>query len=284
MPSVKCAKFYFRRDFGNLRTSLLFKKHERIAQLARNEERFMALIALFAAILMASHSSFQESPAAVLGSYTYWICRIGVEALLFFAVRSVVETYAAGRLNFAWVTVLALAISHLPFVLSVTAIDIVLGLPEIGIVPGAPATSHIAATLWEAFFLADNHIALCLLLTVPRLVTIPRHATEAQAADTFLSTLDPPLKGDILWIEAQEHYVRITTAEESRLVLARFSDVVRELPGSEGMQVHRSHWIRKAAVTAQEREGQNLLLSLTNGSRVPVSRSYKQQVLQALAG
>lgn len=244
----------------------------------------MATIALFAAVLVASAAPDQKTLQAVVGSYVYWISRIGAEALLFFVVRAAVEAYAGGRLSLLNITGLAILGSHLPFVLSVTAMDLVLGYPEIGIgAAGARGQTHITATLREVFYLADNHIALCALLSLPRWISMGlTRKDEPQTAITFLSTLDPPLVDPVLWIEAQEHYVRITTASEARLVLARFSDVVRELPENEGMQVHRSHWVRTSAVDRSERQGQNLYLHLSGGAKVPVSRSFRQKVLQTL--
>ena len=104
---------------------------------------------------------------------------------------------------------------------------------------------------------------------------------------SFLATIDPPLSGRIIWIEAQEHYIRINTENESRMVLHRFADAIRELPASAGMQVHRSHWVCFSDIKALKREGQRLRLLLSSGDYVPVSRSYRQQVeesFQSMAG
>jgi DNA-binding LytR/AlgR family response regulator len=62
------------------------------------------------------------------------------------------------------------------------------------------------------------------------------------------------------------------------MVLARFSDLLRELSRDEGMQVHRSHWIAISAVSKKEKSGQSMNLRLTTGDLVPVSRRYQQQV------
>ncbi len=54
----------------------------------------------------------------------------------------------------------------------------------------------------------------------------------------------PSLDGQINHIEAQEHYIRVATSSERRMVLYRFSDAIREMPDTLGLQVHRSHWVR----------------------------------------
>lgn len=246
------------------------------------EERYMALIALFAACLIAAHSA-GGTPAAFLGTYFYWLVRIAAESLLFFGVRSNIESYAPKSLSLTTITILAILISHLPFVLSVTAMDIVLGYPELGINgSGAGERSRIAELALEMIYLFDNHIALCLLLSVPRLVqrALSRQPLPQEGGNkgTLLSAIDPPLNGEILWVEAQEHYVRITTEHENRMVLARFSDIVRELSQIDGLQVHRSHWVASSAIVKEQKNGQNLTLTLSTGDSVPVSRSFKSKL------
>ncbi|MCR9237467.1 MAG: LytTR family transcriptional regulator [Alphaproteobacteria bacterium] len=246
------------------------------------EERYMALIALFAACLIAAHSA-GGSPAAFLGTYFYWLVRIGAESLLFFGVRSNIESYAPKSLSQTTVTILAILVSHLPFVLSVTAMDIVLGFPELGITGSKSGErSRMTELALEMIYLFDNHVALCLLLTVPRLVQrslstqpLPQ---EGGTKGTLLSAIDPALNGDILWVEAQEHYVRITTQHENRMVLARFSDIVRELSQTDGLQVHRSHWVANSAIVKEQKNGQSLTLLLSTGDNVPVSRSFKSKL------
>lgn len=248
------------------------------------EESYMAAIALLAACLLASHGSIGGDRGSILGSYSYWLIRISAQSLIFFGVRSVIRTYFATSLSVTKITVLAILVSHLPFVLSVTAMDIVLGYPELGL-DGTSDGGELRVTEFflETLSLLDNHIALCLALSLPAWM-LDTSATgqpmeTGHHVGTLLSNLDPPLEGEILWVEAQEHYVRITTAHENRLLLARFSDIVRELSAKAGMQVHRSHWVASAAIAKEQRDGQKVSLLLTTGDIVPVSRSYKSQLL-----
>ncbi|MEM7258126.1 MAG: LytTR family DNA-binding domain-containing protein, partial [Pseudomonadota bacterium] len=157
--------------------------------------------------------------------------------------------------------------------------------PELGLNTDAGEyRASLSAFARELFYLSDNHLALCAILLLPRVWsrTQPATATPAPAesnpATSFLQSIDPPLNGPVCWIEAQEHYIRITTANESRLVLHRFADAIRELPATSGMQVHRSHWVSFADMQALKRNGQRLQLLLHTGNTVPVSRSFRQQV------
>ncbi|WP_108882429.1 LytTR family transcriptional regulator DNA-binding domain-containing protein [Anderseniella sp. Alg231-50] len=263
------------------------------------EELFMALTALLAALLIASSQVAQSIPVSLPGTYLYWIVRIAIEALLFFTARQVLERYLTETVSFAWVTGIAIVVSHVLFVLSVTAMDIVLGYPELGIgTAGTDTQSRVQAFALELLYLSDNHIALCLLLSLPRLALgafgsavaqsaaqrLPGdHESVGELAPTLLSAIEPPLDGQVIWAEAQEHYVRITTGNEVRMVLCRFSDIVRELPDARGMQVHRSHWVACSAIADAVRDGQNMKLVLLSGDSVPVSRSFRSAVETRLA-
>jgi hypothetical protein len=96
----------------------------------------------------------------------------------------------------------------------------------------------------------------------------------------LLSRLPQHLDGDIIAIMAEEHYLRIYTPSGNALILYRLSDAVKEL-GAYGMLVHRSYWVARAAVTGSVKRGQNSILLLSNGLEVPVSRGYRQKVLEA---
>lgn len=255
------------------------------------EELYLAITMLLAALLIAANHVTQESSVSLAGIYLYWIVRILIEGSLFFTARQTLQRYLPDTTSFVAVTGIAILASHPLFVLSVTAMDIVLGYPELGIGTNEFSTqSRTSAFMLELFHLSDNHITLCVLLSLPRLalnaaLSVERQETVSQESaaiearpPTLLSAIEPPLKGEVVWIEAQEHYVRITTDSEVRMVLCRFSDIVRELPDESGMQIHRSHWIAYSAIVDTLKDGQNLKLVLTSGDNVPVSRSYRSTV------
>ena len=275
-------------------------KHERsiqgAPQRAANELHYIAAVAVTAALLIASSRVDHPSSATLIGAYTYWIVRIAIESTFFVLARdALMRSFQKARS--AWmIPVAAMLISLVPFVLAITALDIVLGYPELGVVAAAGMpTSKVKEFGFEVWFLLDNHMFLCLLLSIPRLFGLdqrldfaaalnsPQQTAPAIAAPTALLTeLDPPLKGELLWAEAQEHYVRFTTSEETRMVLVRFGDVLRSLPESVGIQVHRSHWIAINAIKEAFTEGANLRLRLRTDDTVPVSRSYRAVTEQRL--
>ena len=101
--------------------------------------------------------------------------------------------------------------------------------------------------------------------------TLP--SSEARSAP-FLERIPERLGRNLLHLHMQDHYVEVHTEEGSDLLLLRFRDAIRELDGLDGAQVHRSHWVARAAVAGVERRNGRIALRLVNGNRVPVSRSF----------
>lgn len=272
-----------------------------------SEEVTVCAVALLAACILAANGVGGGGLVGWIGGYAYWIARIAIETALFFMALVVIEKYLSERMSQRSIFALAWLVSLVPFTLAITTFDLILGLPELGF-NGSDGNSvaGLPAFFRELIYLSDNHLALCALLMFPRYlagrmparesdnkestayaVAAGADATHQASPSSFLATIDPPLSGRIIWIEAQEHYIRINTENESRMVLHRFADAIRELPASAGMQVHRSHWVCFSDIKALKREGQRLRLLLSSGDYVPVSRSYRQQVeesFQTLAG
>lgn len=89
----------------------------------------------------------------------------------------------------------------------------------------------------------------------------------------FLRRLPPRLGRDILCLVMEDHYVRAHTALGSDLILLPLHKAVEELAGLEGMQVHRSWWVARAAVQGSVEDGRNVRLRLSNGMEAPVART-----------
>ena len=102
----------------------------------------------------------------------------------------------------------------------------------------------------------------------------PDPAPHAAPAAPLLARLPARSRGELLHLRMQDHYVEVHTAGGMDMLLLRFRDALREVEGLDGMQVHRSHWVARAAVAAVERRSGRVNLRLVNGSRIPVSRSF----------
>ncbi len=99
-------------------------------------------------------------------------------------------------------------------------------------------------------------------------------APPAASGSPFLRRISPRLGSALLAIATEDHYLRVTTELGSELILFRLSDAVAELDPAAGQQVHRSYWVARRAVATVERNGHRTALVLTNGEKIPVSRTY----------
>lgn len=75
-------------------------------------------------------------------------------------------------------------------------------------------------------------------------------------------------------VEAEDHYLRLHTAEGSTLVMMRLADAIAELRDVDGGQTHRSWWVARDAVVSAARGRGRAALQLRNGLKAPVSRTY----------
>ena len=81
----------------------------------------------------------------------------------------------------------------------------------------------------------------------------------------FLKRIPHRIAGDLLCLRTEDHYLRIHTTAGHDLILFRLKDAVLELAGVDGMQVHRSYWVARDAVTTLEKKGRKTTLVLKNG-------------------
>lgn len=98
------------------------------------------------------------------------------------------------------------------------------------------------------------------------------------ARPKLLGRLPAEIDGALLHLSVSDHYVEVATDRGTGRVLMRFSDAIGEVASVDGLRVHRSHWVARAAVATVERDRGRTFLTLTNGARVPVSRAYEGAV------
>jgi hypothetical protein len=114
-----------------------------------------------------------------------------------------------------------------------------------------------------------------------RVAALPQPGPGGPASPDFFRRIPPALGRDLLALEMEDHYLRIHTALGSDLVLMRLRDALAELGGERGRQVHRSWWVAHGAIASVERTAGRVILLLRNGLRVPVSKTYRDQVKEA---
>lgn len=158
----------------------------------------------------------------------------------------------------------------------------------------APMPSLVLAVLRggqsePALTFSDTYL---LILIVASAVVIVRHLLNMEAGPTedkiderprFLRRLEGSVCPEqVLRLTVDDHYVEVyLTTGKTQRILIRFADAVDEMDGLEGMCVHRSHWVASQAIRSVEKEGGREFVVLSDDSRVPVSRTYRPNLVEA---
>ncbi|MGH1578751.1 LytTR family DNA-binding domain-containing protein [Planktotalea sp.] len=106
---------------------------------------------------------------------------------------------------------------------------------------------------------------------------------ETIARARLFSRLPNSLReAQLISMSMQDHYVEINTTLGSEMLLMRLSDAIDLLDGLEGAQTHRSHWAAKLHSVSMSKVGRRHELLLSNGQKLPVSNSFKDDVERML--
>ncbi len=136
----------------------------------------------------------------------------------------------------------------------------------------------LVTLLWKAIGLSRPALARQAATFTDIEPAPPSGEVPAAAAAPLLARLPPSLRGPLLCLQMEDHYVRIHTARGSSLALLRLSDAIAETGATAGRQVHRSWWVADEAVEGFEKHGRTGRLRLRNGLQAPVSQRYAREV------
>lgn len=116
---------------------------------------------------------------------------------------------------------------------------------------------------------------------IERSETVPADAedTPSQEPD-FFSLLPADIRGKVVYLQAELHYITVVTIHGRALVLYNLRDAITELEslGVAGLQCHRSFWVAEEFIVSLRKKGRQGELCLTNGEAVPVSRRSMESV------
>ena len=108
----------------------------------------------------------------------------------------------------------------------------------------------------------------------------PTQDTDLQSQNNLAKKLPSALGSDIFCIEADLNYVHVTTGLGKTMLLYSLRQAAEEL-GEQGLLIHRSVWVSKAAVAGVKKRGTQLMVELKNGRTFQVSRRRQRAVLDA---
>ncbi len=141
------------------------------------------------------------------------------------------------------------------------------------ILPYAMAITAIVASLYELLANRETGTAAAAVATA---------GAEQTPLPALLDKLPPHLGRDIVHLQAQDHYVKVTTLQGSALVLMRIGDAERDLASLGGLRIHRSWWVsRRHAVGIAKHNGQDHVVT-SLGTRVPIGRAYRKRALSVM--
>ncbi|MBN9308706.1 LytTR family DNA-binding domain-containing protein [Devosia sp.] len=239
---------------------------------------------LVVAVVLALAGPFGTSDSMTLGArFAYWAAIVASSYGLAFSV-SLLISHAFGlgrRITAVWARVLVFgAIAGVPVTLAVTLVNVI----AYGRLPGD------VLTLWAQCTL----IGLCVMTMLEILdASIRQAAAEAPPAPAMpaqdapaappaiVARLPHPQRGRLVSMSVADHYVEVTTEKGRGLVLIRLGDAMKEAGDVPGLQIHRSHWVALDAVRRLVRVDGKPMLELTDGRRLPVSRSHADAVRAA---
>jgi hypothetical protein len=182
---------------------------------------------------------------------------------------------AALRLSFAAMAAAAVALASLPMTL-------IVWLASFRHTPSLWPGPLDFVALYGSVVLVGALIALGFRLAERLLAEpAPASAPAEERPPAFLDRLPPQLRGRLIALEMEDHYLRVHTEAGDALILMPMRDAVAQLDPKLGARVHRSWWVAHDAVAGVRREGRSLRLDLVNGLSVPVARERAAELRAA---
>ncbi|MCW9046002.1 MAG: LytTR family transcriptional regulator DNA-binding domain-containing protein [Alphaproteobacteria bacterium] len=273
---------------------MIFAK-DRVSSLAMRELRLLKPLAIYIAVLMAvgvllgiigPFGTFDD--LSTINRFAYWIIIVVLNGLQ----AQVAIAFSSRLLPFPkWPAVIPMIAGS--FACSLLATFEVFWLenifrPQINVHDLSFAEIYffvLVITLVVAYFFVLGPLNSYAVVRHPSVMDAEAETetgieNETQSAPPpFFKRLPAKLGTELICLEMEDHYVRAHTVLGNDLILMRMKDAVTELEGFDGMQVHRSFWVARGAITSVRRSGERGLLTMSNGMEIPVSRTRLRQLL-----
>jgi hypothetical protein len=149
-------------------------------------------------------------------------------------------------------------------------------LPVTGVVAALSVPFGLWSGLWDlAEIYGRCAIVVGAVLAIVEFASAPTRPAAPPRTPAILRCLPGARRGRLVRLTAQDHHVEVVTTHGRALVTMRLADAVGETDPTPGARVHRSHWIATDAVTGWTYAGGRLRLRLTDGSSIPIGRTYR---------
>lgn len=117
-----------------------------------------------------------------------------------------------------------------------------------------------------------------------RMAPTPSAGDAEALPPAFLRDLPAELCGELVSLTMQDHYLSVTTSKGTALIHMRFSDALDALAARPGARIHRSHWVAASAVERIVRQNGKALAVLSDGRKLPISRTYLAEARRLVGG
>lgn len=237
---------------------------------------FLAVLAIF--ILTGPFGTSETMSFA--DRLLYWTIVQGGSWGIAISFAIIAKTLLAGHINNILARMMAGSLAaSLPIGLLLTVTNHVFYGREIGLVSFLKS-GLTSLPLCAIFCLLSYLTARQTLETPVEVIVAADGGTDHDIKSTapLLERLPPQKRGELLRLSVQDHYTEIVTTRGRQLVLLRFADALRDIGDTQGMQVHRSHWVADAGAVSLLRKAGRIYIVTQDGEEIPVSRSYSAAV------
>lgn len=153
------------------------------------------------------------------------------------------------------------------------------------IISGIPVTLAVCVINWFVLgvfgaggvgFLTLGLYCILISAAVSTLYQIIEGLTKPAVVEPIrlMERLPANVRGPLVSMSVADHYVEVITARGKAMVLLRLSDAMGEVGTTQGLQIHRSHWVALNGIERVRRVDGKVMVETKSGDSLPVSRSY----------
>lgn len=253
--------------------------------------RYVIAIAATAALMVWQAGDVVRSGSDLTGLTLFWTVSVTAGWLqMILIARGVRTSFGADRCPGWTLLVASSLIGAVPLTFEVRWLMESIVAPRAGLPP--PWVTYLNVTVINAVFSLiqyvfierwplQNRVDSEAASRFPDCPGTPPPAAPELPAVNLLRRRPEGINGVIGFMQMEDHYLRVHTDEGSGLVLCRMSDAAEDLAATDGMQVHRSWWVSRAAVDGVRLENRKRTIVTKSGVEIPVGRSFEPALRKA---
>ena len=221
----------------------------------------------------------------------YWFVYLSLDASFIFCIylmMSHIDLIKKPSLAFT----LAIVFAWIPFSLAIASIDVATGRGTSRFIEELHNTGFLSS-FFSQFVLQTllKHLTFGALLYIMHFHVRIYSSEDNQSMKSatkfdfnsinFVKKLPIEIRSTPMLMQAQEHYINVTTEKGTSLILYKFGQAIQELPKPLGLQTHRSFWVAHDNIKGWSKCDNGIKLILEYGNEVPVSRRFEHKIKES---